>query len=59
MEAYVENDKKDDVKAVENDKDPEQPPSCSSWEQQGEAASRMIQQEFQFFPNPTFEWYKL
>ena len=55
---HVEYDEEDDVKPVENNKNPEQPPGCRIWEQQGEAASWMIQQELEFFPNSTLIRHK-
>ena len=32
LQTYVEYDEEDDVKAVENNKNPEQPPSRRVWE---------------------------
>lgn len=59
MGTYVEYDEEYDVKAVENDKNPEQPPGRGGREQQGEAASWMIQQEFELLPSPAFVGHEL
>ena len=51
---YVEDDKKDNINTIENDKDPEKPPSCARWKEKGETAPGMVEQEIEFFPYSAF-----
>ena len=54
----IKNDEENQVNHVKGDQNPEQPPSGSRGEQQREAASRMIKQESEFFPQSTLFWHQ-
>ena len=42
METYIKCDKKDDVKPVQDDKNPEKPPGCRGGEKKRKAAPWVI-----------------
>lgn len=47
---YVKDDKKDNIDTIENDKNPEKPPSCAIWKKKGETTAGMVKQELKFMP---------
>ena len=49
--AYIENDEKDQIYAVQTNKHSEQPPIGFTRKEQREASTGVIQKEAQFFPN--------
>ena len=48
---YVEDNEKDKIEAVQNDQDPEKPPSSRAREEQGETSTWMVKQKLEFLPD--------
>ena len=52
-QAYIKDNEKYDIHAVQDDKDPEQPPSSRCGKEEGKTASRVIKKESKFLPHST------
>ena len=50
---YIEDDKEYQIQTVETNKHTKQPPVGFTREEQGEASTRVVEQEAQFFPDAT------
>jgi hypothetical protein len=48
---HIEDDEEEQIDTVEKNKHPEQPPVSLTGEKKSEAATRMIEQEAEFFPD--------
>jgi hypothetical protein len=53
---YVENDEKEQVDAVEEDEHPKQPPIGLAGKEECETATRVVEQETEFFPDAAAAW---
>ena len=56
-ETYIKYDEEDNVNSIEKYKNPKQPPRSIGGKEKSEAATRMIKEELEFFPDATLCWY--